>query len=85
MKSSYCTKQYVANRLFVDPAWAITLFCEFDHHIRNLHVLFGLILGGHLEDDVLLVFWNWLFADVLHKLAHTASFVVSSLLDHVVI
>lgn len=48
----------------------LALFGELDHHVRDFDILFGLVLGSHLENDVLLVSGNWLLADVLHKLAH---------------
>ena len=53
------------------------LFRQLDHHIRDLHVFFGLVLGSHLEDDVLLVIRNWLLADMLHKLAHAKVMLVN--------
>lgn len=49
---------------------SLALFGELNHHVRDFNILFGLVLGGHLENDVLLVRGNGLLADVLHKLAH---------------
>ena len=58
----------MAKFLFLYPADRLLL--KSHHHIRNLHILLILVLGRHLEDDVLLVFRNRLLADMLHQLAH---------------
>lgn len=46
------------------------LLVQLEHHVRNLDILFGLILGRDLENDVLLVIWDLLLADVLDELRH---------------
>lgn len=46
---------------------------ELNHHVRDLDILLGLVLGGHLEDDVFLVLGHGLLADMLDKLAHPVS------------
>lgn len=43
---------------------------QLDHHIRYLDILLFLVLGCDLEDDVLLMVWYRLLADVLNELAH---------------
>ena len=43
---------------------------QLDHNVRNLDILLLRILGSDLEDDVLLVVWDRLLADVLDELAH---------------
>lgn len=54
----------------------MNLFGELDHNIWDFDILFGLVFGGHLDNDVLLVFRNWLLADLLDKLAHPTRLLV---------
>lgn len=44
------------------------LFPKLDHHERHIDVLFGRILAGNLEDEILLVRRDGLLADVLNEL-----------------
>ena len=48
----------------------VILFVELHHHIRHINILPTGIIAGNLEDDILLMRWDWLFADVLHELRH---------------
>src|SRR5271156_5098237 len=41
-----------------------------DHDVWNLNILLCLIFCSDLEDDVLLVTWDGLFADCLKQFAH---------------
>jgi hypothetical protein len=43
---------------------------QLDHDVRDLNILLILVLRGNLEDDVLLMLWDWLLTDMLNKLAH---------------
>ncbi len=45
---------------------------KLNHHVRNLHVLLGRVLGSDLEDDVLLMLWNLLLRDVLNESRESA-------------
>jgi hypothetical protein len=42
---------------------------QLDHHVRNLHILLGLILGRDLKNDILLVWRNGFLANCLHEFA----------------
>lgn len=56
------------------PASALeVLLLQLQHDIGDLNVLFCLVLGGDLEDDVLLVPGNGLLADGLDECGHPES------------
>ena len=56
---------------FSDIVQKNSLLPQLHHHIRDLDVLLGLILGSNLENHVLLMLRNRLLADVLYQLAHS--------------
>ena len=48
----------------------VILFVQCDHHIRHINILPTGIIASNLEDDILLMRWDLLLADVLHELRH---------------
>lgn len=53
------------------------LLVEFDHHVRNLDILFCDVFSCNFEDDVLLMFRYGFLADGLDELGHPRSIKVS--------
>lgn len=50
----------------------LNLFVHLDHYVGDLNILLSLVLGRHLEDDILLVLRHGLLTDMLDELAHPA-------------
>jgi hypothetical protein len=53
----------------LDSLGAKALLSQSQLHKGYFHIFFGCILRNNLEDDVLLVLWNGLFADGFDKFA----------------
>lgn len=57
-----------SNNILPDDKNEIALL-QFDHDIRNLHVLFIKVVGGDFKDDVLLMLGNWVPAHGFDEIA----------------